>query len=121
MLSAEAVCSMLMLMSKTYFGIQTNNVDPDQTAPRGSQIWVCTVCFKDVLKGLTDEAQMTVTGSSAHQLARVNNEKNSRPRGYKTFFMLNSTEHEISTPHKTKMMRIKKYCFLNSLMLFLSC
>ena len=25
-----------------------------------------------------------------------------RPRGYKTFFMLNSTEHEISTAHKTK-------------------
>ena len=24
------------------------------------------------------------------------------PRGYKTFFMLNSTEHEISTVHKTK-------------------
>ena len=23
-----------------------------------------------------------------------------RPRGYKTFFMLNSTEHEISTAHK---------------------
>ena len=79
MLSAEAVCSMLMLMSKTYFGIQTNNVDPDKTAPRGSLIWVCTVCFKDVLKGLADNAQMTV--SSAYQLARVNNEKNTRPRG----------------------------------------
>ena len=25
-----------------------------------------------------------------------------RPRGYKTFFMLNSTDHEISTAHKTK-------------------
>ena len=25
-----------------------------------------------------------------------------RPRGYKTFFMLNSAEHEISTAHKTK-------------------
>ena len=24
------------------------------------------------------------------------------PRGYKTFFMLNSTEHEISTAHKNK-------------------
>ena len=23
-----------------------------------------------------------------------------RPQGYKTFFMLNSTEHEISTAHK---------------------
>ena len=27
-------------------------------------------------------------------------EVRSRPRGYKTFFMLNSTEHEISTAHK---------------------
>ena len=26
----------------------------------------------------------------------------SRIRGYKTFFMLNSTKHEISTAHKTK-------------------
>ena len=26
-------------------------------------------------------------------------------RGYKTFFMLNSTEHEISTAHKTKMLK----------------
>ena len=25
-----------------------------------------------------------------------------RPRGYKTFFMLNSTEHGISTAHRTK-------------------
>ena len=25
-----------------------------------------------------------------------------RPRGFKTFFMLNSTQHEISTAHKTK-------------------
>ena len=25
-----------------------------------------------------------------------------RPRGYKTFFVLNSTEHEISTAYKTK-------------------
>ena len=25
-----------------------------------------------------------------------------RPRGYETFLMLNSTEHEISTAHKTK-------------------
>ena len=24
-----------------------------------------------------------------------------RPQGYKTFFILNSTEHEISTAHKT--------------------
>ena len=33
-----------------------------------------------------------------------------RPRGYKTFFMLNSVEHEILNAHKYK--RIKKFgCF----------
>ena len=31
----------------------------------------------------------------------------SRPRGYKTFFMLNSTEHEILNAHKYK--NIKKF------------
>ena len=31
------------------------------------------------------------------------------PRGYKTFFMLNSTEHEISNAHKNK--NIKKLGF----------
>ena len=29
-----------------------------------------------------------------------------RPQGYKTFFMLNSTEHEISTAHKTLMLKM---------------
>ena len=50
-------------------------VDPDQTAPRGSMIWVHTVCFKDVLKGQADHAQNLMTVSSGYQLARVNNEK----------------------------------------------
>ena len=31
------------------------------------------------------------------------------PRGYKTFFMLNSTEHKISTDHKTKIATVS--CF----------
>ena len=36
----------------------------------------------------------------------------SRPLGYKTFFMLNSTEHEISTAHKeTKIPRKEVFCF----------
>ena len=30
-----------------------------------------------------------------------------RPRGYKTFFMLNSIKNEISNPHKTKMLKMK--------------
>ena len=35
------------------------------------------------------------------------------PRGYKTFFMLNSTEHEISTAHKIKYRQIKKFLALS--------
>ena len=40
-----------------------------------------------------------------------------KPQGYKTVFMLNSTEHEIASAHKTKMKKNddfflspKKYC-----------
>ena len=35
-----------------------------------------------------------------------------RPRGYKTFFMLNSAEHEILNAHKYK--NIKKSAFLGT-------
>ena len=35
-----------------------------------------------------------------------------RPRGYKTFIVLNSTEHEISTAHKTNVLINKDFsCF----------
>ena len=38
---------------------------------------------------------------------------NTWPRGYKTFFMLNSTEHEISTAYKKlKYRQIKKFLAL---------
>ena len=37
------------------------------------------------------------------------------PRGYKTVFMLNSTEHEISTAHKTKILTNKEVSCLKSL------
>ena len=37
------------------------------------------------------------------------------PRGYKTFFMLNSTEHEISTAHKTKILTNKEVSCFKSL------
>ena len=37
------------------------------------------------------------------------------PRGYKTFFVLNSTEHEISTAHKKLKYRQTKKCFALSL------
>ena len=36
------------IMSRTNFGIQTNNVDPDLTAPRGL-IWVHTVCCTEAV------------------------------------------------------------------------
>ena len=36
---------------------------------------------------------------------RTESLENCRPRGYKTFFMLNSTEHGISTAYKTKMLK----------------
>ena len=38
------------------------------------------------------------------------------PQGYKTFFMLNSTEHEISNPHK----KLKYQKVMKSLALSLS-
>ena len=46
----------------------------------------------------------------AHPAYKINL---SRPRGYKTFFVLNSTEHEISTAHKKlKYREMKKvFCF----------
>ena len=34
--SENVICCIYILMSITNFGIQTNNVDPDQTAPRGT-------------------------------------------------------------------------------------
>ena len=33
----------------------------------------------------------------------------SRPRGYKTFFMINSVEHEILNAHKDKISRISAF------------
>ena len=36
MLSAEVVCCMQMVTSRTNYGILTNSVDPDQTAPKGT-------------------------------------------------------------------------------------
>ena len=41
-----------------------------------------------------------------------------RPRGYKTFFMLNSTEQEIWTAHKAKMLKNKDFSFLRTLRCF---
>ena len=37
------------------------------------------------------------------------------PQGYKTFFRLNSTEHEISTAHKTKIQTNEEVSCLRSI------
>ena len=42
---------------------------------------------------------------------KVNTSFEAKPGGYKTFFMLNSTEHKISIAHKTKMLKKDISCF----------
>ena len=44
MLSVYVVCWIFLQTFQTYFCIQANSVDPDQTAPKGNQlIWIYTV------------------------------------------------------------------------------
>ena len=47
MSSVYVVCWIFLQTFQTYFCIQANNVDPDQTAPREGLIWVQTVCKND--------------------------------------------------------------------------
>ena len=55
MSSVYVVCWIFLQTFQTYFCIQANSVDPDQTAPkRSSLIWVHTVCRND-LKSQADE------------------------------------------------------------------
>ena len=56
MLSVFFVCWIFLQTFQTYFFIQANNVDPDQTAPRGSLIWVYTVCKNDLKSQADDKA-----------------------------------------------------------------
>ena len=42
-------------------------------------------------------------------LSQSNSPKENRPRGYKTFFMLNSVEHEVLNAHKYE--NINKFAF----------
>ena len=60
-------------------------MNPEQT--RSSFIWVHNVCNIGYLR--TDSAD-----------DRTEDRSHNWPRGYKTFFMLNSAEHEIYTAHK---------------------
>ena len=49
MSSVYVVCRIVLQIFQTYFYIQTNSVDLDQTASRNSLIWVHTVCKNDFL------------------------------------------------------------------------
>ena len=50
MLSVYIVCWIFLQTFQTYFCIQANSVDPDQ-----SLIWVHTVCKNDFLKSQADD------------------------------------------------------------------
>ena len=57
---------------------------------------------------------MTSTISLEFSMLSVCQECNIRPPGYKTFFLLNLSEHEISTAHKNvKYRQIKKFLALS--------
>ena len=53
MSSVFVVCWLFLQIFQTYFCIQANSVDPDQTASKGL-IWVHTVC-KRLLKSQADD------------------------------------------------------------------
>ena len=42
-------------------------------------------------------------------------QKEARPRGYETFFMLNSTEHDISTAYKSKIPKSEEVSYFKTL------
>ena len=55
MLSVYVVCWILLQTFQTYFCIQANSVDPDQTAPRGA-VWSGSTLFaKMTLKSQADD------------------------------------------------------------------
>ena len=47
-----------------------------------------------------DKRMAAASGSSQQSSTKKGTPMEIRPRGYKTIFMLNSAEHEISTAHK---------------------
>ena len=55
MSSVYVVCWIFLQTFQIYFCIQPNSVDPDQTAPKGSLIWVHTVCKNDFLNSQADD------------------------------------------------------------------
>ena len=49
MLSAEVVCCKQLLNITDELSIEANSLNPEQTAPRSSLIWVRTVCHRGFL------------------------------------------------------------------------
>ena len=65
MSSVYVVCWIFLQTFQTYFCIQANSVDPDQTALESSLIWVHTVCKNDFKnhKQMTKQTTIVVIGS----------------------------------------------------------
>ena len=55
MSSAEVVCCKYLPNITDELSIEANRVDPEQTAPRSSLIWVHTVCHRGFLNISADE------------------------------------------------------------------
>ena len=69
--SVYVVCWIFLQTFQTYFCIQANSVDLDQTAPRSSLIWVHTVCRNDFQnhKQMTKQTTIVVIGSLRVKIA----------------------------------------------------
>ena len=94
-ISAYPVCNMS-------FGLYANNNDADQSARKHKLIrrhchapilLVNDLCFKENVSCVHGHYQAVL--NQCHQKRHL-----TRYRGYKKMFMLNSTEHQISTAHK---------------------
>ena len=62
MSSDYVVCWIFLQTFQTYFCIQANSVDPDQTAPRRA-VWSGSTLFAKCLKTQADDKADVVTGS----------------------------------------------------------
>ena len=82
---------------------------------------IVTVKFL-ILSALRSQVKCMLSGLEfTKSLIRLLLQKH-RPRGYKTFFMLNSTEHKISTAHKNLNAEKDGYfLLLSSHLMYLSC
>ena len=90
MSSVYVVCWILLQTFQTYFCMQANSVDPDQTA-RSSLIWVHTVSKNDFWnhKQMTKQSTIVVTGAL-------------RVKGYLFLFLHENTScgYLLESPHR---------------------